>query len=525
MSPTATTLVHRSRSASRAHHRRSSSNPLCLKAPVLDHRSKSFALGSPTGNSSDSGYDSPTSPVPTLASIRILALAQLTEIEECLASVKASASRDVDDARSMVRKIREVCSRLPDIALDVGAVEELVQHHLPDWAWADVKAHLPSLPSLPTLDFDFELPHLDNIRARLPDWESVLPAMRAELNALDERLQALSLKGGNGLLRELLDRVSASDFFDDFRESAKEQEAMVLTTAGQIVRALHSSGQGARHISYDELPDLWKNNEFVQGGYRFIPLSKWKTLALSAFCLHNETLNIHTHFVPLVLSLVSCSILGPSADYVNMPDMIYTYFARVCLLTSAIWHCFAGCAHPGTMEFFARLDYVGIGWLISASISTVVYFSLSCHQTAANVYLSACLTSAVVGSFLPFMQWFNERKHKKWRLLYFVLLSLSGIAPCVHLALIHTSSAVFHFVSPIIPSLLAYGVGVVFYATHFPECLYPQNPRPRWAVFFDKVGLSSHALWHGFILVGIWLHRWALHRMGAGFEGELCDLW
>lgn len=72
--------------------------------------------------------------------------------------------------------------------------------------------------------------------------------------------------------------------------------------------------------------------------------------------------NIHTHFVPLVLSLLSCTVLGPSADYVSWPDMVYTYFARVCLLTSAIWHCFAGCSHPGAMEFFARLDYVGIGW-------------------------------------------------------------------------------------------------------------------------------------------------------------------
>lgn len=116
-------------------------------------------------------------------------------------------------------------------------------------------------------------------------------------------------------------------------------------------------------------------------------------------------MNIHTHFVPLVLSLVSCTVLGPSADYVSTSDMVYTYFARVCLLTSSIWHCWSGCAHPGAMEFFARLDYVGIGWcvttstalhdengsrasalgrLISASIATIVYLSMSCHTTAAQ---------------------------------------------------------------------------------------------------------------------------------------------
>lgn len=75
------------------------------------------------------------------------------------------------------------------------------------------------------------------------------------------------------------------------------------------------------------------------------------------------------------------------------------------------------------------------------------------------------------------------------------------------------------------PSLLAYGTGVVFYATHFPECFYPQNPQPKWAALFDAVGLSSHAIWHLFILLGIYLHRLALQSMSSGFEGELCALW
>lgn len=74
--------------------------------------------------------------------------------------------------------------------------------------------------------------------------------------------------------------------------------------------------------------------------------------------------------MPLVASFYSCSLLGPHSGYVDAPDMIYTQFARLCLLTSAIWHVFSGCAHPGAMEFFARLDYVGafpssIGFILS----------------------------------------------------------------------------------------------------------------------------------------------------------------
>jgi adiponectin receptor len=64
------------------------------------------------------------------------------------------------------------------------------------------------------------------------------------------------------------------------------------------------------------------------------------------------------------------------------------------------------------MEFTARADYVGIGWLISASIATVCWYGFSCRPFALTVYLSTNLASGLAGSILPFMQWFNARKHK-----------------------------------------------------------------------------------------------------------------
>lgn len=515
-SATTSTLVHRRPSHSGGRRARSNSWQNCMNAGGLESPLSSRL---------------PTSPVPTLASIRIIVLAELAEIEARLAQVKDKApSARVEDATCVVRKIREdVCGCLPDLNLDMAAIESLVTEHLPHWA--EVKSHLPALDAFSFGDMRSKLAELPDIRSRLPDWERVLQAMRGHLHDLDDRLQALNthpLRRPSQLLAELLDKVTASDFFDDWRESeenSRKEEAMALTTAGQIVTALKASAHGARYISYNQLPDKWKNNEYVHRGYRFIPLSNWKSLALSAFCFHNETLNIHTHFVPFAVSFVTCAILGPSAEYESMPDMIYTYFARVCLLTSAIWHTFSGCAHPGAMEFFARLDYVGIGWLISASVASVVYFGMSCHATAACIYFSACLLSALVGSFLPFMPWFNERKHKKWRLAYFIFLSLSGISPVVHLGIIHHWWPALVFVSAIIPSLAAYGIGVFFYAAHFPECLYAHDPRPKWADWLDTMGASSHALWHICILLGIWLHRYALHLMKSGFDGELCELW
>lgn len=64
------------------------------------------------------------------------------------------------------------------------------------------------------------------------------------------------------------------------------------------------------------------------------------------------------------------------------------------------------------MEFTARLDYVGIGWLISASLATVCWYGFSCRPFALAVYLSTTTLFGIAGSILPFVPWFNARKYK-----------------------------------------------------------------------------------------------------------------
>ncbi|KAJ7883337.1 hypothetical protein B0H13DRAFT_921036 [Mycena leptocephala] len=44
----------------------------------------------------------------------------------------------------------------------------------------------------------------------------------------------------------------------------------------------------------------------------------------------------------------------------------------------------AGCAHRGAMEACARVDYVGIGWLIATSIATVVHHGYACAEQAVD---------------------------------------------------------------------------------------------------------------------------------------------
>jgi adiponectin receptor len=220
----------------------------------------------------------------------------------------------------------------------------------------------------------------------------------------------------------------------------------------------------------------------------------------------------------------------------SLPTTLFSLFSLLCLLTSAIWHVCAGCASFRIMETAARVDYLGIGWLISASIATVVYYGFSCHNAAFTIYLSMTIIAGLAGSILPFMQWFNERKHKKWRIVFFLSLALTGIIPMAHLSTIHSAYDTIQFTLPIVPSLASYVFGLVFYAAHFPECVwsshshehgegaekYHVSTKPRWT---DWVGGGSHAIWHISIVVAILLHRRIIPELSKGVMGEICDVW
>ena len=77
--------------------------------------------------------------------------------------------------------------------------------------------------------------------------------------------------------------------------------------------------------------------------------------------------NIHTHLVPFVLWGWHATPFLSSSPLRDIPEATFTAFALLCLFASALWHTMSGCAHPAGMEFFARADYVGIGWYVKSN--------------------------------------------------------------------------------------------------------------------------------------------------------------
>ncbi|KAG8713210.1 hypothetical protein FRC11_012951 [Ceratobasidium sp. 423] len=279
--------------------------------------------------------------------------------------------------------------------------------------WAD--GALPNIPTLPNMP-DMHMPNISALPMAMSDLHTRLSELRA---ALPADLSSATDKLVSFVESYIEDDADGDVSWVDTRWKGLNIHPRGLGAEGDIAAegkgkgrgndvdmhalALEMAQGGDKLIRYRDLPEKWRNNEFVWEGYRFIPGARWGVLVFSMFQLHNETVNIQTHFVPLLalLSIIplpwtfmlvqhpflsslpsvpqldipafSFTPLPPSpAD--PIPKFLFLLAAGACLTCSTIWHTLAGCSDSWLLEAGARIDYVGIGWLISASVSGVMYY-------------------------------------------------------------------------------------------------------------------------------------------------------
>ncbi|KAH7888863.1 hemolysin-III related-domain-containing protein [Phlebopus sp. FC_14] len=462
----------------------------------------------------------------SLGALRVLLLSYLEDIESRLSKLESPISSDiglaeafkiqgehsVDEARiwardalEMLRSIRsDVCAHLPE---------------LPDVpSFSDVRSHFSSI-SLSDIT-----PTMDDVRSRFSDldFQNSVAALSTRLQSLQAHLRSMDVLptdipssfSGSKRLSGIYESFMSSELVTELTDDVHEAEDMIEQAARDIARAVKQSFQGSKLIQYVDLPPQWRNNPFVTRGYRFIPLEKWPLIVMSLFAIHNETLNIHTHLIPFILWLINCIPLFNSSTSIDTPEAAFITFALICLFSSVLWHTMAGCAHPEGMEFCARIDYVGIGWLISASVGTVVYYGFQCHPNVGKLFLWGCLLTGAAGNVLPFFKWFNDRAYKPWRIAFFVSMAFTSVAPLAVLAYFHSTWQVIVFVNPVWPSIISYLIGLIFYATHIPERFLSD----RYSHWLDWCGGGSHAIWHAFIVLAISQHRTAIVALRNGIQ-------
>ncbi len=252
-----------------------------------------------------------TSLPPTLASLRLHVLSYLADLETRLSLLESPISTEaivakgeltMEDARAwardgleMLRSIREdVLSHFPDIfSLDavpsVEDVEEFVNTHMPDvTALPEMRSHLPDVSDvvrshLPDFTLSDVRSRLDDVRSCISDLDfktplQYVPTLSNRLQSLQEHLSTMELASSmylssfapSATLSTLLDKVLSSHLVADISSALQRGEESLEMAALDIARAMKRSLNGSRLIQYVDLPKQWRNNQFVQDGYRLV---------------------------------------------------------------------------------------------------------------------------------------------------------------------------------------------------------------------------------------------------------------
>ncbi|KAJ7695591.1 hemolysin-III related-domain-containing protein [Mycena metata] len=298
--------------------------------------------------------------------------------------------------------------------------------------------------SRPSFDFEFSRPSFDfdfDFEFDFTTPRELLDAFRADVDAFLAELPA-SLPSLPNL--PSLSRVSSrdaapaesTDAGTDAADAAAHAHALLLSASGTKLlsyASLPPAWQNNPFVAHNyRFIPLHRPHLFLLS---LLPAPRW---------WHNESLNVYTHLVPLGLwggaflwpqlsfnGVVTTlrewvpegvrGVVGPVGAGLGavlgwvgwalgcvlpawltrdagrytlfaaggdaplplpMDERLFVLFALACLAASALWHTMAGCAHRGAMETCARVDYVGIGWLIATSIATVVHHGYACAEAA-----------------------------------------------------------------------------------------------------------------------------------------------
>lgn len=336
-----------------------------------------------------------------------------------------------------------------------------------------------------------------------------MKVMEDYLNQLEARAHSRSQELLDSGWKKVDDSINATlNLFEEGYDKAKRAKDIL---SDSISHALSRAAE-SRLITYEDLPIPWRVNPHITSGYRFTE-SKIECLT-SMFLPSNETVNIWSHAIGLIVVLVIAFHYYPSSDAFSSSskwDILIAccFFAAACkcLICSTMWHTMNGIADKCLMERFACVDYTGISFLVAASILTTEWTAFYCEPVSRAVYMSLTAILGIAGTILPWKESFNRADMVWARVAFYVSLAATGFAPVFQLNLTRGVEWTFYFYAPITKSVCVYLLGAVVYASHVPE--------KWWPGLFNYAG-GSHNLWHLAVLGGILFHYTAMMELYQG---------
>ncbi|KAL3840751.1 hypothetical protein ACJIZ3_025342 [Penstemon smallii] len=313
-------------------------------------------------------------------------------------------------------------------------------------------------------------------------------------------------------------------------------------------------------LSFNELPDYMKDNEYILNYYR----ANWplKEAFFSVFRWHNETLNVWTHLLGFMLFLgltvanlvnvpqladfitiftgqfpstaeanvsnnfslgssklidlkqesnLKTDITSPDFATTNWPFYVFLCGSMFCLFSSSTCHLFSCHSHHLNLQLL-QMDYAGITVMIITSFFPPIYYIFQCTPHWQIVYLSGISVMGICTIITLLSPALSTAKYRSFRALLFVSMGLFGLVPAIH-ALVVNWDDPHRNVTLAYESIMAlsYLIGTLFYVSRVPE-----RWMPGW---FDLAG-HSHQIFHVFVVMGAMAHYGAAriflrHRMAC----------
>lgn len=302
-------------------------------------------------------------------------------------------------------------------------------------------------------------------------------------------------------------------------------------------------------VSYEELPEYMKDNEYILNYYR----AEWtlKEALFSVFQLHNETLNVWTHLIGFVLfvalTIANLKHVPQVAEFLNMftwsfpsnartnvshnirdlfsettklidlkhttplemditspemaeirwPFFVFLGGSMFCLLSSSVCHLFSCHSHHLNL-LLLQMDYAGITVMIITSFFPPIYYIFQCDPHWQFIYLGGITIVGIFTIMTLLSPVFSTGKFRAFRASLFVAMGFFGLIPAVHAVIVNWTEPQRN-VTLAYESVMAlsYLTGTVFYVSRIPE---------RWKPgMFDLAG-HSHQIFHVFVIMGALAH-------------------
>ena len=238
-----------------------------------------------------------------------------------------------------------------------------------------------------------------------------------------------------------------------------------------------------------EIP-IWTKNRYIVSGYRKGNSNKLGYM-VSIFKIHNETINIWTHFIGLLYFLYNL-ILNVNE---NTALVLYEIVCVICFGISTIYHTYMPYSQQNYM-LLLKMDLISIILNIVTSNILIYHYWFWCYDDIKNIYNFISLLYLGVG-FVILLN-VDIIKRYNYILAYYSLYNFGIVISYYHINIISNGNINEIIKYNFIKSLQYFGIGFIIYTTKMPERIVLQ--------YFDIYG-SSHQLWHIFSFMGSYYYH------------------